>query len=100
MVRGHRSLGVLVALAFGCSANGPQLSDDGVETAPIVGGANDSTDKQVFAISINESALCSGSLIAPNLVLTARHCVAPISGGDETVSCATDTFGNSYAPSG
>jgi MYXO-CTERM domain-containing protein len=100
MVRGRGSVGLLLgALVGGCSANGV-LSEEEVDRAPIVGGTADTTSKAVFAISINDMALCTGSLIAPNLVLTARHCVAPLSSGDAPVNCGTDTFLDNYAPSG
>ena len=33
-------------------------------------------DPAVVAIDIADSALCTGALVAPNVVLTARHCVA------------------------
>jgi hypothetical protein len=36
------------------------------------------------------SLFCSGALIAPNLVITARHCVA---NSPEMIDCATATFG-------
>jgi hypothetical protein len=52
------------------------------------------TDSNVVAVLVDlpgGAILCSGSLIAPNLVLTAQHCVAH---GSKTVSsCASYTFG-------
>jgi hypothetical protein len=48
---------------------------------------------------IGQSEGCSGTLIAPNLVLTARHCVASISSGTGAVQCGTSTFGAERAPS-
>lgn len=41
------------------------------------------------------SSLCSGTLIAPNLVLTARHCVAQT---PQTVDCNTAVFGGQNGP--
>ena len=101
MVSGRRAVGVLLGAALcACSSNGPLGSSDSTDRAPIVGGATDSNDKFVFGILINNMALCTGSLIAPNLILTARHCVAPINGGEESVNCDTDTFGQNYSPGG
>jgi len=63
-----------------------------------VGGATDSEHVAVLAIALvtrKEEALCSGSLIAPNLVLTARHCVATTA--SEQVSCGKSTFGSLYS---
>lgn len=41
---------------------------------------------------------CSGTLIAPNVVLTAQHCVARTS-GDGSVLCGSTTFSPPYDPS-
>ncbi len=42
----------------------------------------------------NVAVFCSGSLLAPNLVLTARHCIADIGdGSSESVDCKTSQFG-------
>jgi len=101
MVRGRLSVGTLLLAALcGCSGNGAFGEPDDVERGAIVGGATDSNDKPILGIYINQEALCSGTLIAPNLVLTARHCVAPMAGGGESVNCATDSFGKTYAASG
>jgi hypothetical protein len=67
-------------------------------SSAIQGGTADTTHS--FAVGIMGEAsggLCSGALIAPNLVVTARHCVAHVS--SEAVNCATDKFGAVYAAS-
>ncbi|MEL6179674.1 MAG: thrombospondin type 3 repeat-containing protein [Myxococcota bacterium] len=61
---------------------------------PIAGGQTDSTSKGVFGIVTLQGGglgFCTGSLIAPNLVLTAQHCVAQIS--SEYVLCGQTRFG-------
>ncbi|HEU4580928.1 MAG TPA: S1 family peptidase [Polyangiaceae bacterium] len=94
----------LAATGIGCGS-GVAVTDEGVESGvgqvsePIVGGSTDREHDAVLAIALvtrREEALCSGSLIAPNLVLTARHCVAVTA--SEQVQCGTSTFGQIYRP--
>jgi MYXO-CTERM domain-containing protein len=75
---------VVVAIA-GCGApsSGPNESRLGSTSQAIYGGVIDNAsnaDDAVVAIRIGGSSqqftLCSGALIAPSVVLTARHCVA------------------------
>ena len=80
----------------GCAApDDSDIEDVGTSEDAIKGGYADPNDPNVVGIySINSGGICSGSLIAPNLVLTARHCVAPVlnevGGG---VQCGVTKFG-------
>jgi hypothetical protein len=63
---------------------------------PIQGGYTDDTDRGVVGVALATDSgdiyrTCSGSLIAPNLVLTAQHCVASTS---QFVRCDDSAFGD------
>jgi len=53
----------------------------------IVGGADDAGDPAVVAIAIG-GGQCSGVVVAPRVVMTAAHCIAP---GAGTVDLGGDT---------
>lgn len=64
----------------------------------IKGGERDYDHTAVVGIfSMASGGLCSGTLIAPNLVLTAHHCVAEVS--SEQVICGQSSFGQTYSAS-
>jgi trypsin len=93
------SAGLALALP-GCSEapaeTGQQL---GRLSAPLAGAETDLEHAGVLAIiTATETTveLCTGTLIAPNLVLTARHCVASAA---ERVDCATSRFEEPYTAS-
>jgi V8-like Glu-specific endopeptidase len=89
-----------LALALGIagcnSGEGTAYERTASSTSPIQGGTADTTDDFVVAVvaqgSAHGFAECSGSLIAPNLVATARHCVASVT--SRAVDCSITAFGS------
>ncbi len=83
-----------------CSAAPPPAEDLGTTSSPIQGGTTDTTHQ--FAVGVvqlaqqqqNMVAFCTGVLLAPNLVATARHCVAMLA--STTIDCSSSTFGPLY----
>ena len=93
--------GLVAALAlFGCSAE-PSIEPVGTVRERIAGGVLDREHDEVIELitewSSRSVAVCTGILIAPNLVLTARHCVA--SGGSDMITCGSATFSAPVAAS-
>lgn len=63
-----------ICLGFGC---GMEPADELAEVTKIIGGTPE-TDKEydpVLMLLINERELCTSTLIAPRVVLTAKHCI-------------------------
>ncbi len=98
----------LCALAAACLAScggsDPARAPTAVESSPIQGGTDDAT--HTFSVGIMQTsqlaansmvAFCTGVLLAPNLVATARHCVAELS--STTIDCSTSTFGAVWSTS-
>jgi len=73
------------------------------QSSAIQDGTTDSTDTfsvgiiQTEDISQEMVAYCTGVLLGPNLVATARHCVAELS--SSTIDCSTSSFGALYPAS-
>jgi hypothetical protein len=85
------------AWAAGCGAS-PAAQDGTASTSSAIESGSDDTT-HTFAVGIvqllgQNAAFCSGALLAPNLVATARHCVADLanSPGMGQVDCPTTTF--------
>jgi hypothetical protein len=82
-------------LAIACSAPSPEPV--GRATAAIIQGT-DSVPSQNFVVLVERSTgpdtfdECSGTLVAPNLVLTARHCVSNIT--DQGFTCDASGVGS------
>lgn len=84
---------VLAGTALGCSSEERTSSTK----LAIQGGMDDGT-AHPFAVGLCATNsgpgqcafICSGALIAPNLVMTARHCVSQT---PQTIDCTTSKFG-------
>ena len=99
-VRVMKRSACFVALGLACCSS-PMPGDlVGTTSSDIQGGSTDTT--HLFAVGVvqladeqqNMVAFCSGVLLAPNLVATARHCVAQLA--STTIDCSSSTFGPLY----
>jgi hypothetical protein len=94
----------LVALA-GCAPVDDPLLDDPKITSEIVRGTEATSTPFACVISMNNGGLCSGALVAPNVVLTAGHCVAgstrwsvrcPYASDTSTVTASVGEYAPTY----
>ncbi|HEY2515932.1 MAG TPA: trypsin-like serine protease, partial [Polyangiaceae bacterium] len=97
MPRSRFGAGVAIAAALvgACTAGGGAERTGAAQSA-IQGGTDDPS--HAFAVGVcgggspgDCSLVCSGTLLAPNLVVTARHCVEAAS--PPPIDCATSQFG-------
>ncbi|MBK8998897.1 MAG: trypsin-like serine protease [Myxococcales bacterium] len=85
-------------LLLGC---GEGESPDTAATRAGVNGAEDVGEQYQMVVGLVTKkgqylSRCSGALVAPNLVLTARHCIAQSSGG--LVTCGQAPLGDAFPP--
>ncbi len=79
---------VVTSLATACTARAPSAPELGVTRVPVVGGeaspAGGLEDAVLLMRTIvdNGEIVCTASLVAPNLVITARHCVSYLEPGN------------------
>jgi hypothetical protein len=102
MHRPESALLLLALFAGACDRTATELSSP-AEQRMIKGGYDDVWDDGVVGIVMfggGGLGTCTGSLISPNVVLTAQHCIAPLSGRAENggVACGQTTFGAAYRP--
>jgi hypothetical protein len=89
-----------VLTAVGCASGSSEPSEaTGSSSAAIQGGTEDRTHPYEVGVCVagdsgDCSFRCTGTLIAPNLVLTARHCVQEVP-SPSAVKC-NDLFGSAH----
>jgi MYXO-CTERM domain-containing protein len=96
---GGAALLAAALLAGGCS--GGEAEESLGARQAIAGGTVDLSHHNVFLLISHlgdSGGLCTATLIAPNLLLTARHCVSP-SSEDGFVRCGDSMLGEPFAPS-
>ncbi len=95
-----RFVGLMLATAAsaaGCGHEDAPREQTLAGTSAIKGGYLDDDDTAAVGIfDLQSGGQCSGSLIAPNLVLTARHCV---SNTPQSVQCGQAMPGNPHSAS-
>jgi V8-like Glu-specific endopeptidase len=76
----------LIAAHSGCQEPHALIDDVVAVSQPIIHGKRSSASQNaVVMLRIADEAVCTGTLVAPNLVLTARHCVSET---EEGIECA------------
>jgi V8-like Glu-specific endopeptidase len=73
-VRAAVVLAGLLGLAAGCNGAGKGIPA-GVAKFQIVNGTADASHTSVGALEMSDGSLCTGTVIAPRLVVTAAHCI-------------------------
>jgi hypothetical protein len=95
---GLLTMGLVVS---GCDVVEPAVDDSASTELGIKGGYADYTDTAVFGLVMfgnGGMGSCTGTLISPNVVLTAQHCIAPTLGTEGGgVACGVTYFGNAYS---
>lgn len=97
----------VLGLAVGCSeATTDPIDSESIKKLPtntneqaIKGGEVDRESTAVVGMAVRRGrgiGMCTGTLIAPNLVLTAQHCVSEIS--SELIQCGQTEFQGELSP--
>lgn len=95
---------LVFALPFACSGEvtapivASSLAPSADEVVPPPGVADRGEDPAVVAIDVDGQALCAAALVAPDIVLTARHCLVTTAAGTRCPAAGPQVVGE-IAPS-
>jgi len=96
--------GLVTSVSVGCSA--PSEGREDVRVSPFAattrqqmvnGNVSTTAQDATVMLSVGGQPACTGTLIAPNLVLTARHCVAEPTGQTECAAYGTQSEPSSFS---
>ncbi len=97
------SIAFVVAGSGGCNSGGESPKEEpakelGRATSPIINGIASTSDQDAVVLLVlrvrgQGVGQCTGTLVAPKLVVTARHCVAEIEDGDGACSASGNPVG-------
>lgn len=79
---------LVASASLGCTSRGPSEPSVAATRAPVVGGEVSPSGGREDAVVLmrtivdNAEIVCTATLVAPNLVITARHCVSHLAQGD------------------
>jgi MYXO-CTERM domain-containing protein len=91
------ALGTALFVLAGCSGGSTEaeFSEQQIRRQEISGGVQDSESTAVLGMAALSGGVCTGTLIAPNLVLTAQHCIAQVP--SQYVQCGRTRFGAAHS---
>src|SRR5262245_40314443 len=79
-MRTKTGLTIGLALVCSCVGHGPAEEDiwgNNDSHCATIRGGSPTNDPPVVALAVGDYVFCSGTLIAPDVVLTAAHCLDP-----------------------
>src|SRR5215470_4678966 len=81
---------LMISSAYVAGCGDPRSASEAQTEAAIIGGTTDTGDPSVVALFAHQpgaqnGALCTASVIAPTVLLTAAHCVDPAEVGQGAV---------------
>ena len=97
MLKAGGALGLAMMVLGACGGSTEaEFAEQKIKRQEISGGVQDASTTAVLGMASLNGGVCTGTLIAPNLILTAQHCIAQVP--SQYVQCGRTRFGATYSP--